>query len=50
MAGPKRNGTCHRIPHKEERRRRCGYEEEKGNPGKNDVDKENERNQKDEKA
>jgi len=30
--------------------RHCGYEEEKGNTGNNDVDKENERNQEDEKA
>ena len=28
----------------------CGYEEEKDNPGNNDVDKENEENQEDEKA
>ena len=50
LAGPKRNRTCHRIPHKEERRRRCGYEGEKGNFEKCDVRKEDKNNQGDEKA
>jgi hypothetical protein len=50
LAGPKRNRTCHRIPHKEERRRRCGYEEEKGNCEKGELDKESKSNQGDKKA
>jgi endonuclease I len=46
LTGQKRNKTCHKIPHKQ----LCGYEEEKGNSEKGDVDKESRNNQEDKKA
>ena len=46
LTSQKRNKTCHKIPHK----RLCGYEEEKGNSEKDELEKESKNNQGDKKA
>jgi hypothetical protein len=44
LGGRKGNGTCHKIPRKEERGH-CGYEPKKADSSDSDLDTENKDNQ-----
>ena len=41
----KKNTTCHRIPHKAERERHCGYEPKKADSSDSDLNRESKDNQ-----